>query len=490
VDFLDKATACSVESIDDMMFTSSASVDNFYRETSYGQISVTGDVLGPYTIDFYSTARCDFWDWGYAAQDEAAVDGVDIDAYDRFIYVLPSNSCPAGGYGTLGGSPSQSWVFYCQYEEIFAHELGHNLTLHHASTTTDEYGDYSDIMGGGYGGLLQLNGPHMVQTGWLPSSRVETVNSSGDYDLALLEVEPTDGSIQVLKIAKPDTAEEYYLSYRVPVGFDSQLGPTCADKLNIHRWDGTDQTFFVTALSPGETFQDPINGVVITPEDHDGDTMTVSISMADCVVEPPRIAYNSTLISGQDGWIRQYGFTLTNMDSGAACSSATFSVSAVADPDWTVDLSETSQTLRAGELVSMVLTVTSPVGALEGDYPIQLEVSDGIEPLHTASVEFTYRVDITPPAAPTNLKASGSRTQIDLTWDPAVDMSDIHYYWITRENPDGSIKNFLSFTTSLIDTNVTRGATYTYEVVARDTVTLSSVPSDSVTVKAKGRRRR
>ena len=57
VNFLDAALECSQASIDGRMFTSAQSVDGLYRESSNGNMSFTGDVFGPYTIDYSSTGK-------------------------------------------------------------------------------------------------------------------------------------------------------------------------------------------------------------------------------------------------------------------------------------------------------------------------------------------------------------------------------------------------------------------------------------------------
>ncbi len=159
---------CSIAAITDRIFTDpqNRSVDNLYRETSRGQVSFSGQVVGPYTLDAASTDPCDDYAWARAADSQAAAAGVDVSAYARKVYVLPSSTCPAAGLAELAVTPSRAWVFTCDVPHVYAHELGHNLGMQHASTETSEYGDNSDIMGM-QGGLMPLNAPHKAQMGWL-----------------------------------------------------------------------------------------------------------------------------------------------------------------------------------------------------------------------------------------------------------------------------------------------------------------------------------
>src|ERR1041384_3451001 len=158
---------------------------------------------------------------------------------------------------------------------VFAHELGHNLGMKHAGLFGDwertlEYGDCSDVMGtagcsdvdtvemGYYVRLMHVNGPHKVQMGWIPESRVVEVTSPGEYQLSLLEAPvPT---AQILKIAKPgtDSGEAYYLSFRTNYGFDTDNLPhRFKGVTSITRWSGgLDYTYLVTVIGDGETFVD------------------------------------------------------------------------------------------------------------------------------------------------------------------------------------------------------------------------------------------
>ncbi|HMB74584.1 MAG TPA: hypothetical protein VKQ06_13505, partial [Gammaproteobacteria bacterium] len=162
--FTDVSVSCSVPEVQALMFTdaNSQSVDDLYQEMSYGNVSLTGDVAGPYEISA-SSSGCDLDGWADEADAAATSAGYDPSSYSRRLYVMPQNSCPASGVADLGGDNSRAWVFRCSVADIYAHELGHNIGMHHAGTPQAHYGDTTDVMGMGLGKLRHVNGPHKEQ---------------------------------------------------------------------------------------------------------------------------------------------------------------------------------------------------------------------------------------------------------------------------------------------------------------------------------------
>ena len=205
----------------DILFGAGDSIDRYYRECSFGNLSFSGDVVGPYTIphpndgsDGYTPAG-----WAWAAEKMAAAAGVNLSLYTQKVYVLAPTTAYWAGTAFLGGN--QAWVNggYWSDKGVYAHEIGHCLGMYHASTPSAEYGDGSDVMGYGLTTLPHTNAPHKIQMGWLPDTRVQTITQSGSYSISLLE---TAGSAaQALKIAIPNSHLFYYLSYRRRVGFDA-----------------------------------------------------------------------------------------------------------------------------------------------------------------------------------------------------------------------------------------------------------------------------
>jgi len=107
-----------------------------------------------------SSTVCDTTTLANQAKAAATAAGVNLAAYNHYVYAFPSNACSWWGLGSVGGSPSQAWVNGTFNVTVVAHEMGHNLGIYHSRTldcgaevicgsgTVDEYGDIVDVMGG------------------------------------------------------------------------------------------------------------------------------------------------------------------------------------------------------------------------------------------------------------------------------------------------------------------------------------------------------
>ncbi len=494
VDFLDTSVSCSTDSIRDLMFTDpdDKSIDDFYHETSFGNVWFSGDVAGPYTINYTSIDTCAVSTWAAAAEAAAQADGLDLSVYNRRVYVLPrENTCGWAGLATVGGNPSRAWIFRCGVEDLFGHELGHNLGMVHSSTPSSEYGDTSDIMGYSGYGLRQVNGPHKEQMGWLSPEQVVAVTAGGEYYVAPLELDAWEAlAPQVLKIAKPDTDEYYYFSYRQPLGFDANLLPSYLGGLNVHcyKGDGTaSRTFFLEVLADGENFVDTANGLAITQTSHTGDYVTVQVELDSscCTPEAPTVSLSPASQSGDPGTTLDYMVTVTNTDS-ANCPVSTFSLDHSLPGGWSGALSQNTLTLGPGETATATLSVTSPSSAAEGGYGLNVDISDASEPVHTASASASYVVlshnDTEPPTVPTGFSAKVTGKRVNLTWNASMDNVGVSGYAIWRDG----VRIGDTTGTGYEDHSVTSGTTYTYTVSAYDEAGNISPPSNPVTVTVRG----
>jgi hypothetical protein len=480
VNFRDASLACSVDAIQDLMFTdpNDASIDDFYQEASFGQVWFSGDVQGPYTIDYFSTGACDYYGWAAAADALAQANGVDLSLYDRKVYVLPSkNTCGWGGLGTVGGNPSRAWILSCGMKDIYGHELGHNLTAHHAATPSSEYGDRSDIMGISGVGLRHFNAPHKEQLGWLPPSQVLTVTEDGVYEVAPLALAATDTiAPQALKIAKPDTNEYYYLSYRKALGFDASLSSTYRNRVNVHRYKGNGavQTYFLSSLLDGTSFTDLANGLTVTQLRHDANTATVQVSFG-CSPARPTVRLTPGRQGGQPGATLEYTVTVTNRDS-ASCPQTTFQLFPAVPAGWAGTPVPNTLTLPPGAKGSARVSITSPLGVPAKNYTVRVQAVDNAEPLHTATARATYVVDLTPPIAPTNLTTTRKPSGVSLSWGVATDNVKVRHYTVWRDGVNIGQTTRKTYR----DTTAQPGMTYTYYVVAHDAAGNASVPSTTV----------
>ena len=327
VNLQNASVSCSPIAVSNMLFSpTQASVDGLYRDTSWNQMWFSGNVVGPYTIN-YSTTPCDAGAWADAADNAALAAGVNPNAYMRKVYVLPSGTC-IYGLGTIGGNPSRSWIGDCGGNDVYAHELGHNIGMHHSgndpnndTVVNDEYADTSDFMGYGAVGWRQVNAPHKVQMGWLPQNKIVTVTASGTHQVSPLETDPSIAPFaQTFLVNIPGSSESYYLSYRRPIGYDVNLNPFYLDKLQIHRYSsGASITRFISALADSDTFADPGAGFELRQTSHDANGCTFTVTFGVGALPAP---WQSTTVGG------------ASLGGSATHSSGTFSVSGSGGDIW------------------------------------------------------------------------------------------------------------------------------------------------------------
>lgn len=479
---------CSIQAISDRMFThpQDLSVDDMYRESSLGQVSFTGTVAGPYTISVSSTDPCDTLVWANAADAAATAGGYDTSMYARKVYVMPSNSCPAAGIAEFGVTPSRAWVFTCDRPRVYAHELGHNLGMHHAADLESEYGDGSDVMGLA-DGLASFNAPHKTQMAWLPEAQTSLISLDGVYDVAPLAQDPsTAGASQILKVAIPGSSEHYYLSYRHGGGFEINACCSYLDRLSVHRWAGGSQkTYLVASLADGATFNDTASGFTVTQLSHSDASASVHVQIGSgCGRQAPGTLLTPPDQSGGPATTRAYDLSLTNND-GSGCPASTFALSGATPPGWTGSWSVSSLQLAPGATGVARWSVTSPTTALSGTYGLTAYASDTADAIHSASANGTYSVmagDTFPPTAPENLSAKIKGRQVNLSWQAAADNVGVTYYRVWRDGVGlGNVTG-----TSWTDVGVVSGMAYTYFVTAHDAAGNSSEPSSSVLVRLSG----
>ncbi|HSK49565.1 MAG TPA: hypothetical protein VK889_03625 [Solirubrobacterales bacterium] len=120
------------------VFTAPDSVDAFYREESYGQISLTGkldpdgDVFGWFQIAT-PAGGCAYEAWTEEARQVAISEGVDLTGYQHVMYFFPQQSCLWNGIADVGAGWSA--INGNRTVRTIAHEIGHNLGLLHANST-------------------------------------------------------------------------------------------------------------------------------------------------------------------------------------------------------------------------------------------------------------------------------------------------------------------------------------------------------------------
>jgi hypothetical protein len=321
-----------------VLVSNTNSVSNYFAEQSYGAVSFRG-ISDPAGDVYHATVAgtgsgCNsMWStWG--SQARAAVGSSTLDPYDHVIYVFNSPDCGWAGLAYMPGS--EVYIDNAFTLPVVAHELGHNLGVHHAAAlrctsggqnvafssaayacTPNEYGDPYDIMGSS--ATNQQNAFHKLQSGWLGASsgpRVQTITASGDYTVAPLE--SSSGVVLLLvphvttgAIAptNPSTllGDTFALDFRQPTGsyFDTyapgsaavsgvqirlvQTPGGAANQTQLIDTTPLTSTFADAALTQGSTFTDTTDSITITTTDVNplGATVHVTLSGGGTTAPPP-----------------------------------------------------------------------------------------------------------------------------------------------------------------------------------------------------------
>ena len=490
VNFADSAVSCSNSQIAGLMWTGSNSVDGLYQAASFGQVSVPNDIdnngspdVVRVSIANVSTEACDPYTWAANAESAAQAAGVDLSLYQHKVIVLPSNiTCGWAGLGNVGCSGScRAWVKTCDLQDVYAHEIGHNLDMAHASTDTNndgtidcEYCDMSDIMGYGGVGWRLFSSPHEGQKSWIPSNKIQQVTSAGTatYVLSPLQANPANTPYpQILKIQVPVTGDFYYVSYRQQQGYDASLSTSYSDRANIHRYAGSGyaNTKFIAALQDTQFLDDSQNGFQIRQISHDGMSVTVQITTT-CVHVPPVVSMSPARQSGAPGQQLNFTFAVKNNDP-VNCGMQNFPVSATVPAGFTVTQTAASLDLSPGVQGFVTLRVTSPVPAADGDNTVSASTAG-------ASASGIYAVDTTAPTAVVLTGGAGKKGFTNLSWTASTDPSGIASYRVLRNG----VQIASTTSRSYQDKTPTTAGTYDYTVFAVDNNGTAGAPSNAYRV--------
>jgi chitodextrinase len=462
-----------------VVFDNTTSVDEYLRDASYGQLALTGDVHGWYTIDA-DNSGCAYSTWASQARSKATAAGVNLAAYQYVVYAFPSaSSCGWAGLAYLPGT--SSWINGAMSLRVVGHELSHNLGVHHASTlscttagvrttfgdacSASEYGDPVTIMGSA--STRHHVNWHRAQLGWLPD--VQTVTASGTYLLTpaelsgtprLLRVARGDGTYLNLEFRQPwGVFDNFSASDPVVNGVSIRIAPATTSIVQSKLVDATPSTttFADAALAVGSTVVDPLTGVSIR---------TISVGPAGASVAI-QLAPDTQAPTGPS--------SLT----ASATSSSTVQLSwpAASDNVGVVGY----RVYRGGVQLIQVTSLSYGDSGLTPNttYGYEVRAVDAAGNLGppAAATATTLGADTAAPSVPTGLKATVQKgRKVALSWSASSDNTGVVGYDVFR---DGT--RIAGATGTTYSDRPGRG-TFTYQVRSRDAAGNVSGLSAGVTV--------
>jgi fibronectin type 3 domain-containing protein len=446
------------------------SVANYYNEVSWGQLQLSGQTFGWYTIPATSQT-CDPGTWATQADQAAQAAGIDLSTFDYKTYVYPGvGLCGWGGLAQMPGN--RNWINGSPTVGLMAHELGHNFGLNHAvsvsctlangekvafgaNCTTSEYGDPYDVMGAA-ASAYHVSGWHRAMLGL--TSDIQTVSNGGTYTLSPVEIQ--SGSPHGLRIPRGD-GTYFDLEYRRPYGNFDAFSPTSAavNGVTVRKVasystankpmliDTTPQTasFLDAPLATGQAFVDPITGIKVTTASVSSTGAQVQIEMVAADYTPPSVSITSP--------------------NGSVTLPATVTVSATDN----VGVSKV-ELYRNGVLVGTKTSAPYTFSWVEGQsgaYTLAATAQD-TSGISSASLNVTVNAtqsDTTPPTDATDFRPiQNTQTSIATSWTASTDGS-VAFYRLYRGSTVVAAPND---STSSTFTGLTCGTGYSLSIAAVD----------------------
>ena len=454
------------------IFSSPDSVANYFSEESYGQLTMTGDVFGYYTISI-DPAACNYTDIGNKARAAATAAGVDLSTYTQIQYV--HNYLSSCGWAGLAYVPGRdSWINQYQGLRVSSHELSHNFGVHHASSmscseggvrvtlsansgncTSSEYGDPFSILGSA--NTRHTQNQQLASLTWLSGGSLQTVSTAGTYQLASADLSSA-ASPRAVRVPRGSTGTYFYLELRSPTGtyFDnfSPSDPavtgvairiaydwgTIIQSQLLDTTPGT-SSYGDAPLQVGQSFWDPLSGVTITNQSVSAGVATVNVSWGADTTAPS---------------------TPTNVNvasTGATTAQVTWSAST--DNVGVAGYRVYRDNVLKGTVSTPSFNDSGLVGGTAYTYKVEAFDANG-NTSGQASKPWTQPVADTTKPSTVVLSGSKTKSRVNLSWSAATDNVGVAGYHVYR---NGAL---VATTTARTWSDALRKGTMNYTVKAFD----------------------
>ncbi|UKF24609.1 MULTISPECIES: zinc-dependent metalloprotease family protein [Clavibacter] len=225
----------------DDVITSMSQVDAYYAHETDGAIRVHVASITDWITPDDPSVRCDDFDSvnGFALRESGFAPAADA----HLMAVTPSaNGCLPNSNASEGADVNEGGIVFMSRNDpaTFAHELGHNMSLYHASSVQcptwdldasqgvpadchrDEYGDDSDLMGVTPRTLVPFSAGTLDRLGLISDRVVPTCGGARRIDLQTMSA--GFGAQRIASWADPvDPSVQYFLQYRDAVDGDEYM---------------------------------------------------------------------------------------------------------------------------------------------------------------------------------------------------------------------------------------------------------------------------
>ncbi len=425
------------------------SVNGFYGEQSFGQMSLAGAVFGPFTLDANYTCN----DMGaiVAAAIRAADSSVDFTQYKRIMLIVPDTGCGIYGFSYIGcgaqTSPSRG-QFTAGFSKITvnnaapssailavaAHEFGHTLGLQQAHSLDfgaevlgssgglfNDYGDPFSVMGN-HMQMGHFNAQQKLAVGWLNGAQnVLQVQNNGTFVLKPIGASST--GLQAIRVQRaPNSTNWLWVEFRQAGSSYESFSQPEVNLYNgalIHYEEGdplavgteildftptqSPNNFGDAALTAGRSWKDKYGPLTLTVNSAGSSGLSVSVAYGDTVFASAN-SLNFTVASSSQPQTQSLSLTA----SGTGYS---YTAAASSNGNWL------TASPSSGTIPSSLNVTVNAAGLSAGNYTGSVTITAP----GAVNSPLTVPVNLTVPAA--GAAGSWSFDTADISGNTAIDRS-------------------------------------------------------------------